>query len=191
LPFEGSSASRPSRRRPGGVLRLQAFALLPPTKQHSDGTIELLGFKVTLVRVGPGLLFAALGIVVVLGSLFKPLSYETSHTSDASGKTSTKKKFSGAVDLDLAVTPLPVEQSVRVLADLACLKQLSRIPGKLGFDAVQSLDLARKRVILANWQPSWGDPRILDQLDEDAQAPVLPPELFKLVYAAPEGCPEK
>lgn len=130
-----------------GVLAIyfgyKLFALLPPTQTDSNGRFELPGVKIVFARVGPGLLFAGLGVAIVAISLSRPISVEGPSVRVAYSVTQHRSSAELADQL----------------MELGCMGEAVASPSaRYPRPAGPTLDSARAALLLANWQAEWGDP---------------------------------
>lgn len=150
------------------------FSLFPPAYANSSGRLELPGVKVVFARVGPGLLFAALGIAILAVNLKSPVSI-----TDSRGT-----RISSSVG--------PVTSSPTLFAELSelnCMKEIipnprTKYPGNVD-TARGALTSAREALLLANWKKEWGDPATFRSWVKDPATGTVNPFVEKLFNATP------
>ena len=150
------------------------FALLPPTQTDSNGRFELPGVKIVFARVGPGLLFAGLGVAIVAISLSRPI------TIDEAGVRKTT----------YAITPRHDSAELgRLLMELGCIGEAVASPAA-GYPrpAGATLDSARAALLLANWRAEWGDPEAFRRWVGNPDAPDVNPSVKALYFLRREQC---
>lgn len=186
-----------------GVLAIycgyRLFSRFPAARTDSSGRVELPGVKVVFARVGPGLLFAALGIAVLAVSLRSPISIQSellSQMQEDRGSTGTKPATQEKIIMvSGSVTRATPAALVAQLAELACVERVAlqgsaKYPGNSGA-AKEAVRTAREAIVLAGWQKEWGDPDTFRRwVSDEATAGVAP--LVQQIYftRAPERCGE-
>jgi hypothetical protein len=197
-----------------GVLAIycgyRLFSMFPAAPTDSSGRLELPGVKVVFARVGPGLLFAALGIAVLAVSLRSPISIRSDErgivpsgpttvavapaVAPAGTKPVVHEKVitvSGSVGSARATPAALVAQ----LAELACVERLAlqnsaKYPGSSGA-AKEAVQTAREALVLASWQKEWGDPDTFRRWVSDEATPGVAPVVQQIYFTrAPKRCEE-
>jgi hypothetical protein len=160
-----------------GVLAIyfgyRLFALLPPTQTDSNGRFELPGVKIVFARVGPGLLFAGLGVAIVAISLSHPISVEGP---------------SGRVAYSITQRRSSAELAEQMM-ELSCLGEVAaspsaRYPRPVG----PTLDSARAALLLANWHAEWGDVEAFRRWIRDPDSGELNANVKALYFMRREKC---
>jgi hypothetical protein len=145
----------------GGLAIYLGFRLflLLPVETRGDGTIKLPGMSVVLVKAGPGLFFVAFGILVVIVSLYRPVTYG----DDYSGFGPTTRQEPRRAPVEQTVSRPSTEDVVRAqlaVSALNCMNRLSTTgPRRL---SVQDAEIATRDAKLALlsmvWtSEEWGD----------------------------------
>lgn len=156
------------------------FSLFPAANADSSGRLQLPGIKVVFARVGPGLLFAALGVAILAVSLGSPISLKTG---------------SGAEISSIVGQSTPSTTLVAQLSELSCIKQtvpipLTRYPGDVD-TAREALASAREALLLSNWQREWGDPATFRRWVKDPAVAGVKPVVQKIFGTPPsDACTE-
>jgi hypothetical protein len=156
------------------------FALLPATQNDSSGKLELPAFKIVFARVGPGLLFAALGAAVIAASLKSQLSLAGEALG---GKTSSQYSVSdvGGDKLSLAEQLMEISCAGEVLASPKV-----RYPRPIA----PSLEAARVALLLLNWHSEWGNPDMFRRWTRDPSVMGVHDEVKSLYFQRREKCPD-
>ena len=147
------------------------FRHIPSTAKGAalgEGKIELPGgVSIFLTRIGPGVFFALFGIAVIGYSVTRPvnLDFPAAPTTVASAAASPPGlHYSGMTEANPARETAPAA----AIAGPAPADVVARLNGlyqnaQRQMNTVEAEDLARMiraakfSVILANWQPQWGD----------------------------------
>jgi hypothetical protein len=162
------------------------FRYIPSTAKGSalgEGKIELPGgVSIFLTRIGPGVFFAVFGIAVIGYSVTRPVNLDFPVATTVASTAGLH--YSGMTEADLVRNSAPSVAGPGpgdVVARLNGLYQNAQ----RHMNTVEAEDLARiiraakLSVILANWQPQWGDRTLYERWvrehgNEDPPANLVP-----------------
>ena len=143
-----------------------------PYKADHEGKLELLGMKVVLSRVAPGIFFLAFGAVVLLYNLNKGITQTTNHDAVADLSTGKVSTFAGANNLSGntdSAGALPRRHAViEQIGELNCLMKKAK-ENKLEISPSIRIahNSAKIALIKQVWTPAWGDMKALE-LEENS-----------------------
>jgi hypothetical protein len=163
-------------------------------KALGEGKIELPGgVSIFLTRIGPGVFFALFGIAVIGYSVTRPVSLDFPETTTVASRAGLH--YSGFTEADAArnsaasaavASPGPGD----VVARLNGLyqnaqRQMNTVEAE---DLARIIRAAKFSVVLANWQPQWGDRALYERWvrehgNEDPPANLVP--AATLIFNAP------
>lgn len=162
-----------------------------PTRNTSDGGIELASLKVTLSKVGPGAFFAAFGAVVLWQAVQSAATIPLA-VPPAAGVTASPASPAPPAATALAIYALGDPQSaLHARADIAVLNCLAAAaPAALGaLEREAAVHRIRLALLAAAWQPGWGDQAAFDRLAQ-GQIPTQGP-IAEAYAARHPNCPAR
>lgn len=146
----------------GGISIYYGFRLFLalPTETRSDGKINLPGMSVVLAKAGPGLFFAAFGALIVMVSLFKPISVDADsiHYVGATARAASEPRHPTVREARL-VTPQDVEKARTSIQSIDCMMALAKAAGRYPPTDFEIAARDAKLALLERvWDPgAWGD----------------------------------
>lgn len=136
--------------------------LVVPVETRVDGKIHLPGMSVVLAKAGPGLFFAAFGVIVIITSLVNGITFEDDLMKYQGMVAQRPRNPPSQTDVTekSAATPQDVARVRLAIKTLNCLRQLSKVA--VGTIASSDVDLAIQDSKLALlhgvWNAAeWGD----------------------------------
>lgn len=148
------------------------FFHLPHQADHK-GKLDLLGMKIVLSRVAPGVFFLAFGAIILLHNLNKGITQTVSNVSVAGYKGEQSQTFSGASDLSSSANNkglAPRRNAViEQLGELNCLMKMAE-EEKIEIPA--SISIAHHDAKIALLRPVWNAAAwgSIDALSADSDA---------------------
>ena len=158
------------------------FFHLPHQADHK-GKLDLLGMKIVMSRVAPGIFFLAFGAVILLSNLSSGITQTVNNTSMAGDRGERSKTFSGASDLSTSLNDkglVPRRNAViEQLGELNCLMKMAEEKNEIP----ASISIAHHDAKIAMLRPVWNAAAwgSIDALSSDSDA--IENESLKGVFA--------
>jgi hypothetical protein len=147
------------------------FFHLPHQADHK-GKLDLLGMKIVLSRVAPGIFFLAFGAVILLHNLNSGITQTVNNTSVTGEGREQSQTFSGASDLSTSTNDkglVPRRNAViEQLGELNCLMKIAEEKNEIP----ASINIAHHDAKIALLKPVWNAAAwgSIDTLSSDSDA---------------------
>lgn len=129
-----------------------------PYKSNHKGELDLLGIKIVLSRVAPGIFFLAFGAIILLHNLDQGITQITGKPAAAVDKQNSFKSFAGASGLSANADGKGlVPRRNAVIEQLGELNCLMRTVSKKDIEISDAITLAHHDAKIALLKPVWNE----------------------------------